>query len=228
MEFDYAFGDDILSSDDINIIIPEEDREFDDESLYNEPDVVVEKKHKRVAKNYINNGDFCNAVIEYTKNCDIAKEEGKPKPILPDYIALCFADLAENISRRYNFSRYQFRDDMVADGIENCIRYVTNFDPTQSTNAFGYYSKVIWWCFLRKIRREKKEQYVKYKSTELYGQLDLGDVASMSNGNALPIEIYDNMYEFIRKFEEVEFKKVEKQISKKKTAIVGIELFLED
>jgi hypothetical protein len=184
-------------------------------------------KKKKVARNYINNGDFCEALIKYKEDCYLAEQNNKPKPRIPNYIGECFMKLAEGLARRPNFFGYSYKDEMIADGIENCLMYFENFDITRK-NPFAYFTQILWWCFVRRIQKEKKQQYIKYKATENFGILDEAELLELGDGQIKQLEVYENMYDFIRKFEETEFKKNVKNQKPKKTKAVGLESFLED
>ena len=93
-------------------------------------------------KHYVNNADFLEALIEYKGKCVIAKEEGKQDPQIPNYIGECFLKIAEHLSRKPNFFSYSFRDEMISDGIENCLMYFRNFDPDKSKNPFAYFTQI--------------------------------------------------------------------------------------
>jgi len=173
-------------------------------------------------KHYINNGDFCKALVDYQNLVAVAKAEGKPKPRIPNYIGECFMKIAEGLSHKPNFINYSYRDEMVGDGIENCLMYFENFDTTKSSNAFAYFTQIIYFAFLRRIQKEKKQLYVKYKSTEQFGLLDENELMGYDDMPAKPFELYDNISDFIETFEET--KKRKKAIKKEK----GIEKFLED
>ena len=168
---------------------------------------------------YINNADFLKALTEYQELCDIAKKENKPEPSIPNYIGECFLKIAEHLSRKPNFISYSFRDEMIADGIENCLMYFRNFDPAKSNNPFAYFTQIIYYAFLRRIMKEKKQLYVKYKATEQFGILDEFEVFEDADGNTRQFELYDNISEFIHTFEENKKKKKE---SKSK----GLEKFM--
>jgi len=105
--------------------------------LLNFMKVKYEKMTEKKPKHYVNNTDFLNALIEYREKCDIAKKEGKQDPQIPNYIGECFLKIAEHLSRKPNFISYSFRDEMIADGIENCLMYFRNFDPLKSKNPFA-------------------------------------------------------------------------------------------
>jgi hypothetical protein len=171
-------------------------------------------------KHYINNADFLKALIDYRLACDEAKRNDKQDPIVPNYIGECFIKIAEHLSRKPNFVSYSFRDEMIADGIENCIMYFRNFNPDKSTNPFAYFTQIIYFAFLRRITREKKQLYVKYKATEQYGILDEGEMYEDSEGKMQQFVMYDNIAEFIHTFEE-------NKKAKKKTKTKGLENFIE-
>ncbi len=172
-------------------------------------------------KHYVNNADFLQALIEYKQACDIAKKESKEEPIVPNYIGECFLKIAEHLSRKPNFISYSFREEMICDGIENCIMYFRNFDPTKSNNPFAYFTQIIYFAFLRRIQKEKKQLYVKYKATEQFGILDEAELFEDSEGNVKQFVLYDNISEFIQTFEE-------KKKAKKKTKAKGLDKFIEE
>jgi hypothetical protein len=172
-------------------------------------------------KHYINNADFCKALVEYKESVALAKKEHKDKPRIPNYIGECFLKIAEGLSHKPNFINYTYRDEMVADGVENCLMYFENFDTTKSSNAFAYFTQIIYYAFLRRIQKEKKQMYVKYKSTEQFGILEENEMMGYDDVIVKPFELYDNISEFIENFEET--KKNKKAAKKSK----GIEKFLE-
>ena len=170
---------------------------------------------------YINNEDFLKALVQYKCDCEQAKLDNKPDPQIPNYIGECFMKIAEHLSRRPNFIMYSFRDEMILDGIENCLMYFRNFDPLQSKNPFAYFTQIIFYAFLRRIAKEKKQLYVKYKATQQFGILDEGEMFEDENGNVKQFELYDNISEFIHTYEET------KRNKKKKIKAKGIEVFIE-
>ena len=165
--------------------------------------IMVEKKKKH----YVNNTDFLDALVLYRKQCDEAKTENKSDPQIPNYIGECFLKIAEHLSRKPNFIAYSFRDEMISDGIENCIMYFRNFNPEKSKNPFAYFTQIIYYAFLRRIMREKKQLYVKYKATEQFGILDENELLEDSEGNIRQFEMYNNISDFIFTFEEAKKKK---------------------
>lgn len=117
---------------------------------------------------YVNNADFSQAVVDYVRSVRDAEAAGKPAPVMPRYVAECFLKIAEGLSHKSNFVRYTYREEMVMDAVENCLRAVQNYDIDAATrkgkpNAFGYFTQISWYAFLRRIQKEKKQQDVKLK-----------------------------------------------------------------
>ena len=112
-------------------------------------------------EHYVNNKEFLAAMVEYTKNVNRAKRKKEPKPPVTDYIGSCFLKIANHLSYRPNFINYTFRDDMISDGIENCLQYLDNFNPRKSNNPFAYFTQIIYYAFIRRIQKEKKQVTIK-------------------------------------------------------------------
>jgi hypothetical protein len=174
-----------------------------------------------MAKNhYINNKDFLQEMIKYRTAIRKAKRLGQPKPQIPTYVAKCFMMIAENLSHKPNFLSYTFRDEMVADAIENCVMYVDNFDPSKSSNPFAYFTQITYYAFLRRIQKEKKQLYVKYKSTETAGILDEFELNENEDGTFRQFELYENISEFISNYENAR--------KAKKAKRAGLEKFVDE
>ena len=118
---------------------------------------------------YVNNKEFLAAIVEYREKVHFAKENELPRPLLPNYIAECFLKIATHLSYKPNFVNYMFREDMVCDGVENCLQYVDNFDPEKSKNPFAYFTQIIYYAFLRRIQKEKKQLEIRTKLIERCG-----------------------------------------------------------
>jgi hypothetical protein len=177
-------------------------------------------------KHYINNQDFLKALTDYKTSCAIAEKENTPKPKIPNYIGECWMKIAEGLSHKPNFINYSYRDEMISDGIENCLMYFENFDATKSSNPFAYFTQIIYFAFLRRIQKEKKQLYVKYKATEMYGILDEFEMMESEDGSTRQFELYDNIAEFIETYEDArKTKKAEKDAIKKPK---GLEKFIEE
>ena len=122
-------------------------------------------KRKR-SEHYVNNKEFLAALIKYREDVEIARLQDKTKPVIPRYIGECFLKIANHLSYRPNFINYTYRDEMISDGIENCLQYVHNFNPDKSNNPFAYFTQIIYYAFLRRIQKEKKQSHVKNKLIE--------------------------------------------------------------
>jgi hypothetical protein len=126
-------------------------------------------KTRKRSEHYVNNKEFLAAIIDYKDQIVIAKNRDLPKPRIPNYIGECFLKIATHLSYKPNFVNYMFKDDMVCDGIENCIQYINNFNPEKSQNPFAYFTQIIHYAFLRRIQREKKQMEIKNKILERSG-----------------------------------------------------------
>ena len=125
-------------------------------------------KRKR-SEHYVNNKEFLAALIDYRQEIEIAKVKDLPKPRIPRYIGECFLKIATHLSYKPNFVNYMFKEDMISDGIENCVQYIYNFDPEKSRNPFAYFTQIINYAFLRRIQKEKKQMEIKAKIIEKSG-----------------------------------------------------------
>jgi len=159
-------------------------------------------------------------LAKHKKECRKAKREKLPDPILNTYIGECILLLSRKIATKSCFSGYSFIDEMISDGVENCIQYgITNFDPSKKANAFSYFTQIIKWAFIRRIQKEKKQQYIKLKNMqnhELSEQLADNTYSLRNDSEA------SNQSDFIRKFEEDVIKK-----KQKRSQVIGIETFIE-
>lgn len=115
---------------------------------------------------YVDNKKFYDALVEYKDSVKKAESLGEKRPIIPDYIGRVFLDIATRFSHRSNFINYTYREDMISDGVENCLRYIDNFDPNKGTNPFSYFTQIVYYAFLRRIQKEKGYLYTKYKLIE--------------------------------------------------------------
>ena len=108
-------------------------------------------------------------MVVYRNKCAIAKEKGLEPPLISNYLGDCFLKIATHLSYKPNFVNYMFREDMIGDGIENCVQYIHNFNPEKSTNPFAYFTQIIYYAFLRRIQKEKKQLEIKTKIIEKTG-----------------------------------------------------------
>ena len=121
---------------------------------------------KKKGAHYIDNKEFHKAMIAWKELCKEAEEAGEEKPQVTNYIGECFLKIANGLSYRPNFINYTYRSEMVSDGIENCLQYIHNFDPEKSKNPFAYFTQIIYYAFLRRIQKEKKQTHIKNKIIE--------------------------------------------------------------
>ena len=129
---------------------------------------IVMAKGKKRSEHYVSNKDFHAALLEHKIKVREAKAKGLPKPRISNYLGECFLKIATHLSYKPNFVNYMFKDDMVCDGIENCIQYIDNFD-TDRTNPFAYFTQIVYYAFLRRIAKEKKQLEIKTKIIEKSG-----------------------------------------------------------
>lgn len=172
---------------------------------------------------YLNNKEFYEILVDYKKDCEEAENTDSSPPRIPEKIGEAFFLIATRLSNKGNFSGYTYKDEMVGDAIENCVMATRNFDPEKSKNPFAYFTQITWYAFLRRIEKEKKQTYVKYKTYEnavvlddMFHEMNGSDGDYSSNGT----DIYnEKMVPIIEKFEKkrkaTKKKGVEKFVDKK-------------
>lgn len=154
---------------------------------------------RRKTRNYVNNPDLLAALIEYKRLAQEAEDAGEGRPKVPDYIGTCIFQIATRLATKPNFSGYSYKEDMISDGIENCLLYIMNFNEEKSQNPFAYFTQIIWYAFLRRIAKEKKQMYIRFKSSQ--HMITTGGTYS---GEDLSIHLStaaDYMNDFIEDFE---------------------------
>jgi hypothetical protein len=129
---------------------------------------MVMKKIKKKSEHYVNNKDFYAALVEYRNKVNHAKDNSLPKPKVSNYIGDCFLRIANHLAYKPNFVNYMFKDEMICDGVENCIQYIDNYDISR-TNPFAYFTQIVYYAFLRRIAKEKKQLEIKSKIIERSG-----------------------------------------------------------
>lgn len=165
---------------------------------------------KRKTRNYVNNADLLAALIAYQKDCREAEDAGDDRPRVPDYIGTCIYQIATRLATKPNFSGYSYKEDMISDGIENCLLYINNFNPEKSQNPFAYFTQIIWYAFLRRIQKEKKQMYIRFKSSQ--AMIAAGETYSGEDLNLQLNTNADYMNDFIQDFED----KLQRDKEKKK------------
>ena len=155
-------------------------------------------KRKR-SEHYVNNKEFLAALIKYREDKEIAEIQGKPKPPIPRYIGECFLKIANHLSFKPNFVNYMFKEDMISDGIENCVQYIHNFNPEKSQNPFAYFTQIIHYAFLRRIQKEKRQLEIKNKIlersgfSEVFGDDNTVDGSNYSDYNSIKDAVYSKL-----------------------------------
>jgi len=129
---------------------------------------MARRKNIKNKAHYVDNAKFLEAMIVYKKEYDTAVKNEKDLPQISEYLGSVFLKIAQRLSFRPNFINYAFKNDMISDGIENCLHYIHNFNPEKSNNPFAYFTQIIYYAFIRRIQKEKKQLYIKYKSMQNY------------------------------------------------------------
>lgn len=162
-------------------------------------------------KHYVDNKKLFGVMVKYRTAIDKyrrAQKKTKRKlkpPRIPDYVGECLLKIATRLSNKPNFANYTFREDMISDAMENCILYMHNFDPKKSQNPFAYFTQIIHYAFIRRIEREKKYSYTKYKFALHKAQqkenytVDTNESYDISDPSWTS---YENVHDFIRTYEE--------------------------
>mgnify|MGYP000022743065 CR=1 FL=1 len=178
---------------------------------------------------YVNNKQFSQAVVDYVNHVNEAKDKGEPIPTVPDYVAQCFLKIAEGLSHKANFIRYTYREEMIMDGVENCLKAITNYNVDAATrtgtpNAFSYFTQICYFAFLRRLAKEKKQQDIKFKfiesaSIEDFIQFDGADEFNQNIAQPFVDQLRDRIDKV--KTTDNQIKEFEKKQKKK-----GIEFFM--
>lgn len=171
---------------------------------------------------YVDNKKLLEELTKYRKSVQDALKENKPKPRLSNYVGECILLIANKLSNRPNFNNYPFKDEMISDGIENCLMYIDNFDPKKSSNPFAYITQIVYFAFLRRITREKKHLYTKHKLIER--SMVHNEFITQSEWNERDEQNYfenEHMNDFVKAFEET-------VVKKKKKKAQGLEQFIEE
>ena len=150
---------------------------------------------RKKSEHYVNNKQLLEALIVYRGKVATAKENDLPKPRITNYLGECFLKIATHLSYKPNFVNYMFREDMISDGIENCVQYIHNFDPEKSRNPFAYFTQIIHYAFLRRIQKEKKQLEIKTKIIEKsgYDEVMTVDDSSLAGSSSDYNTIKDNI-----------------------------------
>ena len=159
--------------------------------MYNEEYPMAAKKKKK-KHHYVDNKKFLEAIIERKKLIAEAEAQGEPKPQISNYLGECILKIANHLSYRPNFINYTYREEMISDGIENCLQYIDKFDPNFSTNPFAYFTQIIYYAFIRRIQKEKKQQSIREKLLKETGI-----------ENRIALQKHDDERDFQQSFDEM-------------------------
>ncbi len=186
---------------------------------------------KRKSIHYVNNADFSQAVVDYVTVLNEARKQQQTLPVVPDYIAQSFLRIAEGLSHKSNFVRYTYREEMVMDAVENCLKAIENYNLEAATrsgkpNAFSYFTQISWYAFLRRIAKEKKQQDIKAKYITQSGIEEF--IASTEDKAAKQVaqRFVDTLRDRIDKVKEVDdhMKKIVKAERKKRKVVADSDL----
>lgn len=194
---------------------------------------------KRSKDHYIDNVRFFEAMQEWKKAIREAEDSGEDKPPITGYIGECFLKIAEHLATKPNFAHYSYKEEMICDAIENCVVYAANFDPEKSKNPFSYFTQIIYYAFLRRIQREKRQSFIKYKLVrDRLGDANIGKLTQRMKGfeddtvveyrdyAAKKFDLTDNDIEgFMSEITKEDKRKIKKPKKKKRQ---GLETLFED
>ena len=186
---------------------------------------------------YVNNATFSQAVVDYVSHVEKCKKEKESLPKVPDYIAQCFLRIAEGLSHKANFIRYTYREEMVMDAVENCLKAISNYNLEAATrtgkpNAFSYFTQITWFAFLRRITKEKKQQDIKLKyltKSGIESFIDVGDEAAAGDVASHFVDTLKDRIQRVRNTdtEIKEFVKKEKRRRRTKIADSDLSEFMQ-
>lgn len=165
--------------------------------------------------NYVDKKEFYERICDHKKACREAKRLKKPAPKISNYLCNCIMLIAENLSHTPKYASYPFRDEMVQDAIENCIMYFNNFNEKKYKNPFGYFTQFCIYAFWRRIAKEKKQLYIRYKVAQQSGLTEEVGSDESENGSVSQTQLYDNIQDFIKEFEKKEVERKNKNKTKK-------------
>ena len=189
---------------------------------------MARRKNIKNKAHYVDNAKFLEAMIVYKKEYDTAVKNEKDLPQISEYLGSVFLKIAQRLSFRPNFINYAFKNDMISDGIENCLHYIHNFNPEKSNNPFAYFTQIIYYAFIRRIQKEKKQLYIKYKSMQNYDIMPNYMDQEKTNDVPDPTGDYKNsefkivVDEFVDNFEKSKKKKAVKKEPTKLELFMGV------
>lgn len=181
---------------------------------------------KKSKVHYVDNQKFYQEIVNHKKKVAEAREKGLEDPRLPNYIGECIWKIASKLANKPCFINYSYKDEMISDGIENCILYFNDYNPDIGKNPFAYFTQVIYFAFLRRINKEEKNRYIIYKNFQetIVNNGHAGFLVDGDDNHLLSVNLYDNINDFLERFEKKEAVKKEKR----KNAKEGLIKFYEE
>jgi hypothetical protein len=183
---------------------------------------------RRKSIHYVNNAQFSQAVVDYVGHLEECRKDEITLPKVPDYIAQCFLRIAEGLSHKANFIRYTYREEMVMDAVENCLKAISNYNLEAATrtgkpNAFAYFTQITWFAFLRRITKEKKQQEIKMKYLTKAGVDNFIDTGSEGVAIDVASHFVDTLRDRIQRVRntDTEVKELVKKEKKKRKARIA-------
>jgi hypothetical protein len=179
----------------------------------------------RKSIHYVDNQKFYREIVAYKQKLAEAEEQGLEEPRIPEYVGECIYKIAEKLSTKPCFINYSYREEMIGDGIENCILYFKDYNVDFGQNPFAYFTQIIYYAFLRRIGKEEKNRYTVYKHFQEMMSSHGSEMFTDSDGNSLTSgPLYDNINQFMDRFE----KKEQAKKDRKKSAKEGLDKFYEE
>ena len=177
---------------------------------------------------YVNNAQFSQAVVDYVGKLEECRKDEISLPKVPDYIAQCFLRIAEGLSHKANFIRYTYREEMVMDAVENCLKAISNYNLEAATrtgkpNAFAYFTQITWFAFLRRITKEKKQQDIKLKYLTKSGIENFIDIGDEAVGSDVAAHFVDTLKDRIQRVRntDMEMKEIDKKERKRRRSKIA-------
>ena len=185
-------------------------------------------KTKKRSVHYVDNAKFSNAVVDYCTVVEKARKDNEEIPKVPDYVAHCFLRIAEGLSHKANFIRYTYREEMVMDAVENCLKAISNYNLEAATrtgkpNAFAYFTQITWFAFLRRITKEKKQQDIKLKYLTKSGIENFIDIGDEAVGSDVAAHFVDTLKDRIQRVRntDMEMKEIVKKERKRRRSKIA-------
>lgn len=180
---------------------------------------------EKTSTHYVDGKELYESLVQWQKDCRRAQRKKEPKPQLPDFVAVAMMKMADRLSQKSVFINYTFREDMVGDALESCLRYIHNFNPAKSKNAFAYITQIIYNAFIRRIQKEQKQLYVKMvvvDNTDFLDSYDRQDGDTNTYNNSYVTYLQENKGEVISKFENWKASKKAKAKKKAENKLIGL------